>query len=140
MTQKERKKAKNRAKYANDDADSIAALSDKLFTANAIKPRQSWYWDDRGYIVKKKHRKPEIPPISWFYETGGISPSPRKDKVVPKIVEVDVGKSPNEERLELREVLHEDEDANTEIAETRRLHHESEIGNFTGHVTFLIPF
>ena len=140
MTQKERKKAKNREKYANDDADSIAALSDKLFTANAIKPRQSWYWDDRGYIVKKKHRKPEIPPISWFYETGGISPSPRKDKVVPKIVEVDVGKSPNEERVDLREVLHEDEDADTEIAETRRSHHESAIGNFTGHVTFLIPF
>ena len=34
-TKEERKKAKNREKYANDDADSIAALSDQLFQTNS---------------------------------------------------------------------------------------------------------
>ena len=36
-TKEERKKAKIRAKYANDDADSIAALSDQLFSRNTLK-------------------------------------------------------------------------------------------------------
>lgn len=36
-TKEERKKAKARAKYANDDADSIAALSDQLFSRNTLK-------------------------------------------------------------------------------------------------------
>ena len=34
-TKEERKKAKIREKYANDDADSIAALSDQLFQTNS---------------------------------------------------------------------------------------------------------
>lgn len=129
-TKEDRKKAKNRAKYSNDDADSIASLSDQLFRANYLKPRQSWYWDDRGYIVKKKYRKPEIPPISWFYETGGISPSPRKDKTGPKIVAVDVKKGPEEAQIDIREILHEnpeDEDVDTECEEIRRSRHESAI-------------
>ena len=36
-TKEDRKKAKIRAKYANDDADSIAALSDQLFRASHLK-------------------------------------------------------------------------------------------------------
>lgn len=81
-------------------------------------------------MVRKKNRKPEIPPISWFYETGGISPSPRKDKNIPKIIAVDVGR-PEEGQIDLREILHEnqeDEDLDTECEENRRSRHESAIG------------
>ena len=77
--------------------------------------------------MKKKHRKPEIPPISWFYETGGISPSPRKDKNVPQTIMVDVGKNlqdPDESEDP------EDGDAETKAEETRRSQNESAIGNF----------
>ena len=93
-----------------------------------FQPRYTWYWDDRGYIVKKKHRKPEIPPISWFYETGGISPSPRKDKNVPQTIAIDVGKiSPRKDPDESEDP--EDGDAET-AEETRRSQNESAIGNF----------
>ena len=99
-----------------------------------FQPRYTWYWDDRGYIVKKKYRKPEIPPISWFYETGGISPSPRKDKNVPQTITVDVGKSTQDAKIDLREIVHEgpeDGDADTEAEETRRTQTESAIGIFS---------
>lgn len=84
-------------------------------------------------MVRKKNRKPEIPPISWFYETGGISPSPRKDKNIPKIIAVDVGR-PEEGQNNLRDILHEnpeDEDLDTECEENKRSRHESAIGRFT---------
>ena len=42
-TKEERKKAKARAKYANDDADSIAALSDQLFSRNTLKVNISFH-------------------------------------------------------------------------------------------------
>ena len=94
-------------------------------------------------MVRKKNRKPEIPPISWFYETGGISPSPRKDKNIPKIIAVDVGR-PEEGQIDLREILHEnqeDEDLDTECEENRRSRHESAIGTLKiNQVTFIKTF
>ena len=58
---------------------------------------QQFYWTNDGClkkIVKKKNvakrrkAKVEIPPISWFYESGGVSPRRRPPPKEPEISHV----------------------------------------------------
>ena len=59
---------------------AMGTVADKM-ADNSKKKRLSFYWNERGILKVKRDkqavtRKAEIPPRSWFYESGGISPIP----------------------------------------------------------------
>ena len=65
------------------------------------KNRKSFFWNSRGILKVKKRNKqiirpPELPPVSWFYESGGISPIPVH---MPNLSEVIVELNENEETV-----------------------------------------
>ena len=69
-------------------AQTLKKRADKL--VSNMSSEQGFYWDNDGVLKKVLKRKREkgqrkvkveIPPISWFYESGGMSPRRKKPVV-----------------------------------------------------------
>ena len=69
-------------------AQALKKRADKLVPN--MSSEQGFYWDNDGVLKKVLKRKREkgqrkvkveIPPISWFYESGGMSPRRKKPVV-----------------------------------------------------------